>query len=496
MSEQEKRVPSLLDSKSMGGNIAQDGFDFQMDLFLCKLPYWLSIEGFTSFISEGIADGEAKFFLPSEGVKVEAIQVKNHYISPQPFWKEIENFREIDQGSPGMYSWFTLCCTGVSKEIKPLINGLRRLRGSQEFYLGSDIYQKSYEDYKKRVLNFGKDESMANFLFQKVLIEPDWNKFSAKAARSIFQDQLKEHFPIFKDYPSRILDDVYYALKELLRENRACTITRNKIERIIQMEVKERFSEYSIFQKPVSIITGWKEKQERTNEKLYFDWSAFFGGEKREFPPKEEWNSILVKELEDTRDWIIQHRNTRRIYLEGKRRLSAAFAFGAIFSEVLEFVIEMNHYGEIWGTSYLPTDDTPDYPFSVEFQKGAGDRLVVAIGIDRDNVGEEVIAYLEEENLCDLPMLHLSSPQRILSNQAHLVVKKIIGEIKTALIRSRAKQIDLFYAGPVPIALFLGHKWNALGPIQTQCYEYKGTGLYVPTCLLGPLKPQMNPNEN
>lgn len=479
-----------------------DGFDFQMDLFLCKLPYWLSIEGFTSFISEGIGDGEAKFFLPSEGVKVELVQVKNHYLFMKKFREVIYNFKDIDEGNPGMYRWFTLCCDGVSKEIKSLLKGLKRLRNSQSFYQGSEIYRNSYEDYKKRALYLGIDEKMADFLYQKVFIEPNWNLLSVEeesiaenVAKSIFQDQLKKHFRIYRKLLSEDLDKIYYALKELLRENRARTISRIQIEKTIQTVIEEEYNHYPIPQKPTIITTGIGVKQEVIDKGICFNCSAFFGGEERDYPPKEEWNSKLVKELRDTKEWIIRHRNTQHIRLEGRCRLSVAFAIGYVFSEVAGFTIEMEHQNKIWLTSYYPADDVPDYPLSVEFQEGTGDRLVVAIGITPINIGKAVKTYLERENLCDLPILCLSSSQRILSDQANLVVDKIKSHILNTVYECGAKHVDLFYAGPATIALFLGHRWNPIHSVQ--CYEYiSKTGKYVPTCQLGPQNSGMNSDEN
>ncbi|MEM5604220.1 hypothetical protein AAHB51_05460 [Bacillus cereus] len=64
---------------------------------------------------------------------IEAIEAKNHNMTPAKFWEEIERFKTMDKGSPGTYRWFTLSCTGVSDTIKPLINGLRRLRDPYSF---------------------------------------------------------------------------------------------------------------------------------------------------------------------------------------------------------------------------------------------------------------------------------------------------------------------------------------------------------------------------
>src|SRR5690606_29272317 len=116
---------------------------------------------------------------------------------------------------------------------------------------------------------------------------------------------------------------------------------------------------------------------------------------------------------------------------------------------------------------------------------GAGDRLVVAISITPFNIVKAVKTFLEKENLCDLPVLHLYSSRRVLPDQANLVVDEIKKNILEATEECGAKQIDLFYAGPATIALFLGHRWNPIPAVQ--CYEYIGrTEKYVPSCFLKP----------
>jgi hypothetical protein len=82
-----------------------------------------------------------------------------------------------------------------------------------------------------------------------------------------------------------------------------------------------------------------------------------------------------------------------------------------------------------------------------------------------------------------MPSLHLKGQDPIVSpEQANLAVRDIKERLSNALHRTGAQQIDLFFAGPAFLALFLGHRLNATAP--TQCYEHIETGHYVPTCRL------------
>lgn len=57
-------APALSDGKSLGGMIAQDGFDYQLWDGLARLSAWLANPAFEELIFEGLEDLEARFFAP------------------------------------------------------------------------------------------------------------------------------------------------------------------------------------------------------------------------------------------------------------------------------------------------------------------------------------------------------------------------------------------------------------------------------------------------
>lgn len=481
MIDKKSQTPSLLEPQSQGGDTAETGFDFQTNLILCKIPFWLSIEGFDSLMREGTADIEAKFFAPSDGLQIEALEAKNHYMAPQEFWEEIERFIEMDAGSPGTFKNFTLCCTGVSEQIKPLINGLRRIRDPQTFYdESSAIIENSYADYAKRILKLGKTEDIAKFLYEKVQIETNWNMISdEQTARTFFRSLLQHHLPEYEELPGKEISNIFPCLLDLLRSNKARPITRLQIEETIQTAISEK---HHVPVKPIVLFTEIDStcKKEKA---LQFEWKSFFGGTNRQYPPEEDWNSKLVPQLDNTLKWIKDHRNSRRIELKGNRRISAAIALGKIFSSVSGFAIDMDYRGDVWSTDDYPNKETPDYSISTSFIEGTEDCLVVTIGIMKQNIAFEVESFLQNEKMSHLPRIHLFSSQPIISaKQANAVVEKIKKEITIISGRIGAKQLHLFYAGPAHLALFLGHRWNTLPPVQ--CFEWVASNNYVPTCSL------------
>lgn len=476
-SENGKQSPSLLEKESTGGDIASSGFDFQAYLILCKLPHWLSFEGFSSVIWESVGDIEAKFFDPQKGEVIEAIEAKDHRITPREFWEEIDRFKNMDEGSPGTYRWFTLSCTGLSETLHPLINGLRRLRDPYPFYSHtSGIFENSYEDYKEKVIGLGKSKDMAEFLFRKVSIEDKWGSLSEQA-KGMFNSEFTRHLSGY-DLRGSEQEKVFDVLHSVVRSQKNKPVFRQQLKQAMHLVISE---DAIPTDQKVHIHTEINELPEGPR-KINFLWKPFFGGKERKYPEPAVWTEELYNNIVATKKWIEKNRSSKRIHLSGHRRLSSTMAIGAVFSSVSGFTIEAElREGGIWATNKYPNNQTPGCEFAVDFEEGVDKQLIVTIGITRDSIFDEVTAYLKGEKLSYSSKLNLNTESPITTaEQASLVVNKLKKEIKAAATKVNAEKVHLFYAGPAHLALFLGHRWNGMPSVQ--CYEWINTGQYVPTC--------------
>src|SRR3990167_2897961 len=346
-SNKDKITPSLLEPESRGGGIAEEGFTVQDKFILSRIPSWLSFEGFTSMIRESIGDCEAKFFTPEYGYQIELCEVKSYQLSPSEFWSEINRFHEIDTGSPNTYRWFTLVSAGVSDGIKPLINGLRRIRNPYAFYeRQSGVIANSFNDYVEIVKKLGHDENMAKFLFNKVMIENIDNSASS-SSESSFIKSLIDNFPQYNDLTHISLKNCHLHVADLVKDKKNRPITRNELEYMIDSNLSVQSS---LCQKPVLIYTSNNEENASLTKQLEFDLEEFWGGNERVYPSSEEWNNTVVLKLIETKKWLLQHRGSRRIHLTGNRRLSTSLAFGYVFSAVSGFNIDEEYRGKIWNT--------------------------------------------------------------------------------------------------------------------------------------------------
>src|SRR5262249_35638144 len=154
----------------------------------------------------------------------------------------------------------------------------------------------------------------------------------------------------------------------------------------------------------------------------------------------------------------------------------------SVFSAVSGFAVDVHHRGEVWPTDAQADSDTPAYELARSDRGGAGQDLVVAIGILRD-ILPELEASLISLGLEGLPLLYLHGDTPLVSpQQGNLVTTKAKEAIARRVTERGAKVVHLFYAGPSHLAVFFGHRCNAIGPVQ--CYEWLRPGRYTPTCLL------------
>lgn len=480
----DKGAPSLLEAESRGGDINERGKMFEAAVTLSYIPKWTAMEGFTSMLREGMGDIEAKIFVPGRGFVKEFVEVKDHSVPPAAFWKEIDRFQEMDAGSPGEYQWFTFASAGLSESLHPLVNSLRRVRGPYGFYGGtSTIMDNSYRDYAQTVIKIGRTEKDAAFLYTKVMLQDDLSAHHSYGKAS-FLAELQHYHPFYRTLSGYVHDDIYAHVSAFVQSRRTQTITRSELEESLLEKVPPHLRPPM---QPVQIHTIAQETDpDAEPTKLSFAWIPFFGGQTREFPPADVWNGRLLGELQTSKVWILEHRKVRHIALSGNRRLSASLAIGFVFSAVSGFSVAMMYRGSVWATDAHPNSTTPAYPLipSGSFEDVRGDRLVVSIGIMRD-IAQEVESDLGRHGLAGMPLQHFKGEEPIVSpEQANLLVRNIKDLLSKALYCTGARQIDLFFAGPAFLALFLGHRLNATAPVQ--CYEHVETGRFVATCQLCP----------
>lgn len=476
MTSEKKSPPSLLDPEARGGDTAEGGFAFQEAMLVARVPAWLAREGFSEMVREALGDAEAKLFVPRVGDAREFVEYKDHQVAPAEFWKEIGRFQELDGGAPGAYQRFVLACPGVSRDVQPVAEALRRVRDPESFYEGADeIRDASFEDFVGAVKRAGHSREEAKFLFSKVYLETDAPEAEG-LAREVFGSSLKKHFPDTSRLSGEDVDRAFERLRLLVKARKNQLLSRGELEAALWEEVPDGIR---ADRRPVRIVTATDGVDPCSAQELVFDWQEFFGGGERTYPPPEAWERMR-KELEATKDWIVRAGRPRRVSLGGSRRLSGSLCIGSVFSAVSGFALEMDYRGEVWKTDEY---GGPGYPWEVDtVRAGQAGEIAVAVGILKDIRGE-VVHFLEKQGREAELRLVLTGPTAIAGAAA---ANAAAGAAKEAISRelsgSGARVLHLFVAVPAPFALCLGHRLNAVGEVQ--CYEWVGAGSYVPTCRL------------
>lgn len=120
---------SMLDPKYLGGLIGGEGYAFQKAYVLYRLADWLLDPAFAGLQPEGWDDVEV-FFEDDDGQRREAIQVKNHAVTPGKAKEIFAEFqRRAERGArAGINYCFRLACVEVSAEFQPVETAVKLLQ--------------------------------------------------------------------------------------------------------------------------------------------------------------------------------------------------------------------------------------------------------------------------------------------------------------------------------------------------------------------------------
>lgn len=473
------KTPSLLEPASRGGENAGRGFDFQDHFLVSQIPHWLERDGFMSLLHEAIGDIEVKVYAPGYGESIEIIEVKNYRLTPAVFWEEIDRFYAVAQGSPNTFRWFRLVAPNISDEIAPLQRGLRRIRSPYSFYPeDSGVIQNSLSDFAQLVTEANRPPEYVEFLFGHVLIDTGYST-AQEHGEALFRQNFGECFPEYHHLPYQIVSLIYLALLSLVAPRNA-PISRKAIEETIRSQIApNHLRPHS----PVRLYTAYQHDHVERKE-LYVNWIRFFGGNTRTYPEVEEWGVGVVSQLNELKEFILNHRSSRHLQVTGSRRLSAALALGSVFSATSGFSIAMEHRDGVWWNTNNHAGSEDTVQLRVEYPQGQGEQLIVCIGIPNE-IRQAVENYAQKEGASDLPFLNIVNLHPVENaRQANAIVAQTKAAILQSLSHTQATRIHLFCAVPSFIALLLGHRLNATASVQ--CYEYVAPDKYVPTCVLNP----------
>lgn len=203
----------------------------------------------------------------------------------------------------------------------------------------------------------------------------------------------------------------------------------------------------------------------------FLDWRQYFTGPAHEkghaVLDPVAWNGEMLPALHQLEERINLERAPKLVRARGFSRLSAWFAFGAVFSRVNGYVIEVQQGSALWRTDSAPA---ADFTLRATPIRGAGVRAAaLAVGLNvTGSLTADMERYLEDHAFTGgvLILEPARGPSRDVFRDAGDVVA-FTDEAKRAIRQwideTGATEILLFYFGPLSGACFLGHDLNATG---------------------------------
>jgi len=160
----------------------------------------------------------------------------------------------------------------------------------------------------------------------------------------------------------------------------------------------------------------------------------------------------------------------RHVGFTGSMRLATAFAVGTTMRMVTGVDVSIVQRGDLWCSD--EDYGTPIEPETVEHVLGQGDDLAIAVEVATP-IGGDVKSYVRD---VDLPVDRLvvirppGGPKDNAVRSAREACALAVGIRDEVRRRVRhAPRVHVFQAGPVGLALLVGHRWNRVAP--TIVYE-------------------------
>lgn len=188
--------------------------------------------------------------------------------------------------------------------------------------------------------------------------------------------------------------------------------------------------------------------------------------------PPATW-AELAEEIDGLRAAI---GSCRRVLVAGRYRQATGFLTGTVFRRVLGYSLAVRQGSQTWTADTQPAQALIDHR---RLDIGRGDDLVVVVNVAADAT-PDVVDWVRASDLRVGSVMAISpvsgTPHVVDSPEAAHGLAIAIRD----LVRAQAPHdadVHLFLAGPVGLAVLMGHLWNRVR--RTHVYEHVGTQAYV-----------------
>lgn len=258
-------------------------------------------------------------------------------------------------------------------------------------------------------------------------------------------------------------------------------------KRITAEVLRETLTQHNLWAEPeriVIIVHNWAKQKYDCQPDFELDWTGHFDHQERRIPPSNVWYNDLQPQIRELEKAISQT-TIRRIQIRGSLSLSTALVLGSAFPWTANYILEVQHRGEMWRSDVEP-DPLARLETREESSVEESNDLLAVVEITGD-ASQEIFRYIERQGISFRAGLFLypSEGTNEFSVRGNAYATAFAQQVRTELRRARASHgtgtTHLFYFGPQSLAILLGQKLKNCGEIQL--YEYQNPG-YTPSCIL------------
>ena len=206
---------------------------------------------------------------------------------------------------------------------------------------------------------------------------------------------------------------------------------------------------------------------------LEVDWTSLFDVERRSRGTPDQW-ARAWRAIRDLQHTLARHTAQRRVLFDGQAHLTAGLLAGLAFSRSSGFQVGVLGGGARWDQG-VPDSSPADVAITEEPQSLESTTVAVELELSR-SVTARVSAYYAR--LGTVPRLRIlvvpSAPSdRWVDPSSAGALASYLGRmIRDAVDRTAARQVDLFYAGPLSLAVLLGAEVGSL-EASLQLFEFE-----------------------
>jgi hypothetical protein len=473
---------SLLAPTAMGGIVAGKGFDFQTRYAACNVPLWLLEAAFHQLFFEGTGDIDIRFAESGKSSRVH-IQVKDHDVPPGELKKVIQEFARLDGEFANTYKCFNLVCPSLSSTLRPIENGLARLRGAKAYYDDNpDALAPTKEEIDEKLRKVGLGNYI-DFIHAKVYFDVGHGDMHHDdRAVDHFIGRLLRH----PDYAEKVRAMVLPAFAEILREigaRKGKAMSRTEIESLLRAAVASGIAA----EKKITLwLQNWTNEVFDPPPDYALNWSSLFDRSTRKVPSPEVWNKQLLPELDALKKKILTEKKERLIRFRGKCALSTGVALGATFPTVGGWVFEIPQppAKDPWRSDAIATQP---YDPAIETAEDSADGTDVVLGLNIKGDGrQDIIKYVESTGTQPRIFAFMSPPSQGAqairgAGDAVAFAQSVRENLGQLLKKYDLRKTRLFFYGPFALAVFLGQQLSAVGEIAL--FEYQDPG-YALSCTI------------